>query len=247
MGEDSDPLGDGETVYATEPSEDTPREDGVDDDKPKHHRKEWLHRQYHILGKTQKEIAEIADVHKTTITNHMQKHGLETRDRNVAISLSKGGDELLWDEEWLREQYVELEKTTIEMAEDRDVCKNTVSEALGRFGIETRGEEEAQKKAFEEKYSDRKYNDKDWLKHQYVTLGKGTPTIAEGNGWSNGTVRRALISHGIGTRTERQAALTRHERERLKESGADNRELISKGGIDASWRYFHERPAADKD
>lgn len=204
---------DGETVYATEPIEERPDSTTADDDTPNHQDPEWLYTQYWALGRSQPEMADVVGVGQTTIGRWMRRHDIETRSHGKANSMAHGGHPKLWDEEWLLKQYVNQEKSTYLIAEQLDVASRTVYRALERWGIETRTISEATRLRHEREYGDRKYNDAEWLQHQYETLGKSTVKIAEEHGWASGTVRRALHRHGITSRSIKTAQLTRYKKD----------------------------------
>jgi 5-methylcytosine-specific restriction endonuclease McrA len=95
------------------------------------------------------------------------------------------------DEEWLREQYVEERRTTVDIAEECGCDDTTVGDWLKRHGIETRrgGVQTPEE-----------LTDKEWLREQYVEEGRTTYEIAERCGCSGWTVGTWLERHGIETR-----------------------------------------------
>ncbi|UXF50762.1 hypothetical protein 7908G4G3_42 [Haloquadratum phage sp.] len=56
---------------------------------PDHQDEEWLQEQYCELDRTQQEIAEVADVHPTTITTWLQRHGITTESSGSANILDE--------------------------------------------------------------------------------------------------------------------------------------------------------------
>lgn len=236
--DDYDP---GRTVYATDPEDQGEVKTGTGEeyDEP-YHDPEWLHMQYHAMGRTQEEMAESCGVNCGTIRRWMNRHEIPIRDNAKAASLSQGGDTRLWDADWLRSQYVSQEKTTREIAEYLDVHRVTVSRALERCGIEARDRSEQAKIQHEHEYGGEKYNDPVWLEHQYKKLGKSPYDIAEENGWGAETVREALQRYGIKTRSHKSAILNAYKRKKC-DSKNGGRDLVSAEGIDASWRDIQDR------
>lgn len=224
---------DGKTVYATAPNIES--SDGGDSEGPLHQDKEWLHYQYHILGKSTPEMADIADVAPSTICRNMKKMDVPLRDMGEAVSKAQGCDTKLWNEDWLREQYCSREKSIYKIADDCGTHHSTVHRALDRFGIEPRSRSESSKIQHERGYGDEKYNNLGWLVHQYVVLGKSAGEIGRENGWSHKTVLNALEKNEIPTRSPRAAKLVQFKREKGT-APSERRELVTSAGIDASWR-----------
>lgn len=227
---------DGETVYATEPDTSST---GEERDWPDHTDPEWLHYQYHTLGKTLVQMSNIAGVSDSTVLYQMKKHGVERRDKGEAISIGMLDPKLL-NEDWLREKYVEEEMSTVEIGEICDVPSGTVHRILERNGIETRSFEEAAKIRGEKVLESGKHNDRDWLHHQYITLGKSGKEIAEEADCHPQTVWEALERHNITTRSVKARFLNKHKMEKC-ETEKTERELVSSGGIDASWEDIQDK------
>lgn len=229
--------GKGDTVYATRPEKGSTESEK---DWPDHTDPEWLKYQYHVLGKTQKEMGEVVGKHRTTIRYQMKKYDITTRDRSEASVVGYGTPGKLRDEGWLREQYVEKEVSPAEIAEKVDVSPRTVYNALEREGVEIRDRSEANELRAKRIHSDRKYSNPEWLKHQYLTLGKSSYQIARENDWGVETVRKALERHGIPLRSRTSATLIRYKTEKCP-TGDSDRDLVSPDGIDASWRDLKDR------
>lgn len=97
------------------------------------------------------------------------------------------------DEEWLREQYIDLKKSFIDIAEELDCCHTTIAKWVDRFDIEPRHGSEAHRVP----QSDRPYNDQDWLHQQYIELERSTSDIASGQGCDPQTINNRLREFGI--------------------------------------------------
>jgi DNA-binding CsgD family transcriptional regulator len=149
-------------------------------------REEWLREQYVEQGKSTYEIADMVDCSHTTVLTHINKHDIETRTGGQPVS------DKVKREEWLREQYVEQGKNTLEIADMADCSGKTVRVYIHKHGIETRkgGPHTSDKVKREE-----------WLREQYVERGKTSPEISDMVDCSHTTVLTHLNKHDIETRT----------------------------------------------
>jgi transposase-like protein len=95
---------------------------------------EWLRHQYHELGKSTVEIAQERDVDPTTIGNWMKRHNIDRRSLSEA-HMTRG---IHQDEEWLREQYHEQEKSLYDIADECGVSAPTVFRWMTRHDIDRR-------------------------------------------------------------------------------------------------------------
>lgn len=103
----------------------------------------------------------------------------------------------LYSEEWVREQYLEKGKSTVEIAKEIDCNRTAVNGALKKFGITARG-----------KIS--KYDllrDKEWLKKKYVDEQLTLEEIAEITGSTRGNVGCHLNTMGITLRSISESRL----------------------------------------
>jgi len=80
-------------------------------------------------GMSQSEIAEELDTTQKTVSDWMDRQGIETRSQEV---------QELRDDGWLREQYEVNERSTLEIADELDCTQRTVRVWLDKHGIETR-------------------------------------------------------------------------------------------------------------
>ena len=80
---------------------------------------DYLVELYHEQDLTQAQIAEEHDVTSSTVSHYMNKHGIETRAHVV-------DDDRLEDADWLREQYIEQERTMQEIADEVGCSDGTV-------------------------------------------------------------------------------------------------------------------------
>ncbi|ERG95993.1 helix-turn-helix domain-containing protein, partial [Haloquadratum walsbyi] len=154
----------------------------------------WLRKQYCESELTQKEIAELTGVSKSTISNWMQEH--EIKSRSSAESRTDGDLEKLNNEEWLREQYCEREKTLTEIADELNLAHKTVSTSIQEHGIEIRSAAESRTDGDREKLKDEA-----WLREQYCNREKSAYDIADELNLVQGTVRNWMEKHGIEIRS----------------------------------------------
>ena len=158
---------------------------------------EWLQEQYWEQEKTLRQIADKAGVSQKTITNWMDKHEIERR--GISEARTDGDVEPLKNEEWLRKQYYEQEKSADKIADERDVHKTTVIAWMKKHDIERRssgrqadGDTEPLK-------------DEEWLRERYCEQEKSTCEIANKLGLSKTTVRKRMDEHGIERRSLSEA------------------------------------------
>lgn len=156
---------------------------------------ERLRREYKNKQKSQVEIAEELGVDSSTVDRWMKKHGIETRSYSEAASTG-GNIRKLRDEEWLREQYKNQRKSTLEIADELDVSASTVSRWIDKHGIEKRSQSERQS----EGNIERLWNG-EWLREQYENQQKTTYEIAEELNVGRTTVCDWLKRHGITIRS----------------------------------------------
>jgi len=108
------------------------------------------------------------------------------------------------DEEWLREQYVERSRSTIDIADECGCHSGTVGRWLDRYDIETRPAQPA---------ADERLNDKKWLRKEYVKKERSAAEIALDCDCSDTTVLRALKRNSIKTRPRQPTPDVRLENE----------------------------------
>jgi len=98
-------------------------------------------------GKTYTQISTTTGVGKQTVANRANEYGLKQRNR-------KAKKRKYLDTEWLREQYITMDKTFEQIAMQEGVSESNVTRAARRRGI------------FKQK--DTRYLDDEWLYEQYV-------------------------------------------------------------------------------
>lgn len=180
--------------------------------KPLYRDEEWLREQYRDLSRSSIDIADQCDVNPATICKWLNRHGIEIRSdreqakqysdsdewrKSISDTKTDGRSEQLQNEQWLREQYVDKDLSTYEIAELVGVTRPTVCNWLNRHGIEIAdpGPENPGKVD--------QLRDEEWLRAQYVDERRPTTSIAEQLDVDHKTVRSYLRSHGIEIREMR--------------------------------------------
>lgn len=95
------------------------------------------------------------------------------------------------DPDWLRRQYLELDRTRRDMAREVGCAPSTVGDALRKYGIRKRGTHRPAADA-----------PGDWLREAYEVRERSLADIAREIGVAPRTVRRALVEAGIAIRNE---------------------------------------------
>jgi len=166
-------------------------------DEPLYKQKEWLETQYWDEALTQKEMADIAGVTKSTISNHMRKLGVERR--SSAESKHYGKSKPHDDAEWLTRMYHSEGYTITEIAEMADVSQGTIHNRMKEFSIprHSRGKRVS---------GDREQLENEgWLRQRYIDDGMSVGDIAKELGFSISPVRRSMKKHGIEFRETSEA------------------------------------------
>jgi len=156
--------------------------------KPKYRDPDWLRNEYLYEKRSVREIAQKCGCSHGAVSNWLKRHGIKTRP--------KGGcraDKRLEKKDWLREQYVEQEKCTREIAGECGCTKKTVRYWLKKNDIETRPKGGGK--------PDERVEDEAWLRERYVEHGRSIRDIAEECACSGRTVGRWLDHYGIETRS----------------------------------------------
>jgi len=97
---------------------------------------QWLVDEYVVKERSTNEIAEDFDVNAGAIHYWIKKYDIETRSK--AEAKSNGDVTKLQDREWAKQQYVEKQKSTVEIGEELNLSPSTVRRYLEKHGIETR-------------------------------------------------------------------------------------------------------------
>lgn len=154
----------------------------------------WIRKQYWEEERSASDIAEECGVGLTTLYRWMDRHGIERREMSAARA--DGNVELLNNEEWIREQYIEKERSMLSLATELEVSHSTVRRNMARHGIERRSIAEAMTEGTFERLQDR-----GWLREQHIEEGCTATEIAEKIGVSPNTVVTWLDHHDIELQT----------------------------------------------
>jgi transposase-like protein len=133
-----------------------------------------------------RDIAEECGCGASTVSRWLSKHDIEKRQGKP-----EPADRRLTDADWLREQYVEQEQSSVDIAEECDCTHQPVLNWLYKHGIKTRACGNP---------TDQRLTDPEWLREQYVEQKQTTYDIAEKCNCSQMSVRRWLRKHDIKTR-----------------------------------------------
>jgi DNA-directed RNA polymerase specialized sigma24 family protein len=163
---------------------------------------DWLRERYWDEEMSAYEIAEEVGTTDNTVRSWMDRHGIEVRAADLAYSmgLSDGDISDLRDGEWLRENYVEKERSMSEIAEEFDVSTVVVRRWLRKNDIETRSLSEATQGINTEERT-KQLRDKDWLLTEYSVRCRSAPEIAQQLGVATTTVFYYLDKHDIEVRS----------------------------------------------
>jgi predicted DNA-binding protein YlxM (UPF0122 family) len=104
--------------------------------------KKWLKQQY--KDKTASEIAELEGVTTSTITRWLRKHDIET---SRGTSQAEGEYK---DKEWLREKYIDEDRSMADIGDEFGVSKETIKYWLKKHDIPIRNFSEAAKRRVDE-------------------------------------------------------------------------------------------------
>jgi len=203
-------------------------------DKPLYKQKEWLETQYWDEALTQKEMAEIAGVTKSTISNYMRRLGIERR--SAAESRHYGKSKPHDDAEWLTRMYHSEGYTITEIAEMADVTQGTIHNRMVEFSIprHERGKRVS---------GDREQlQDENWLRQRYINDGMSVGQIAEELGLSKSPVRRFMEDYGIEYRDTSEA---NRWRKTPKESKLRDQKWMRKQYEDEYWSTVDIADATD--
>jgi transposase len=154
---------------------------------------EWLREQYYEKERSTIEIAEECGAGTNTVRRWFNRHGIELMDMGTARA--EGDVKLLQDEEWLREQYFEHDRSTVEIADELGVSTSTVRRNMNYHDMEARSIAEAMTGGDFEQLQDR-----EWMYEMYVEKTHTATEIGNEVGVTPGTVITWLERHEIEVR-----------------------------------------------
>lgn len=167
---------------------------GYSDSTEKLRQEEWLKREYVEKGRSQLLIAEELGVNRKTVRRWLDNHDIERRDKSEYRA--QGDVELLHNSSWVREQYVQKERSTIEIADELDVGQSTVARWLDEHGIEVRSPSERRAEG-----NVSRLHDESWVREQYLKNQRTIAGIADQLDVGRPTVKRYLERYGIEIRS----------------------------------------------
>lgn len=101
----------------------------------------WLHHQYWVEYHTTIEMADMAGVCQKTITDWMEKHGVENRGQHKRSEVpQENSTPKISDEGWLKAEYVDGGRTTKDIADEVGVSPEAVLYWMDKFGIDRRSQ-----------------------------------------------------------------------------------------------------------
>jgi len=247
----------GETVDVVDDRlESTTKDTSDESDEPKYKDKQWLHHQYHTMGKSTTDIADICGVDTTTVRYWFEKHDLKFRDRSEAASSWQNKSRPWENREWLYRKYVKEGKPSTEIASECEASFTTIVRWLDKHDIEKRGSGPSPSKQEEKKYTT-----EEWLRREYIDKQRPSADIAEECGVAPQTIRSWLVRFEIPTRSRKEAKnlsvqkkkeLPKVETEVESEKGENTSSRVGnksytgpKEGLNMSWSDLSERNVSD--
>jgi predicted transcriptional regulator len=169
-------------------------------DKELYRDESWLREQYCDKGHSQTEIAELTGVSQSTVSNWMERHGIEGQ----RLFERATDDELkpLRDESWLRDRYCRQERTTYEIANELGVSSGAVRNWMKWHEIERRGISEARTDGNVEPLKD-----ESWLREQYCEQKRTLSEIGDDLGVTPCSVITWMEKHDIERRGHSEAGV----------------------------------------
>lgn len=154
---------------------------------------EWLREQYVGQERSTYDIADELGVVKTTVAKWMREHSIDFRSPSQRVA--KGDISPLTDEDWLRDQYVNQERSMDNIADDLELSTGAVRSWLERHEIDRRSAHDTLTDGDLEPL-----RNGDWLQEQYIEEERSTYEIANELDVDRGTVSNWLDRHSIDTR-----------------------------------------------
>lgn len=96
----------------------------------------WLREQYLQNDKSTYEIADKLEVSRSTISRWLDKHGIEKGQTRGKSESARPPEDTYRDQAWLRQQYLQNDKSVTEIADEIGVSQSTVDRWINRHGID---------------------------------------------------------------------------------------------------------------
>jgi transposase-like protein len=171
----------------------------------------WLREEYVENRRSTTDIASEIGVFHGTVGSWLERHGIEIRSQ-LEAQQSESVLAKLTDEGWLREQYVENKRSTVDIASEVGVHNAVVGKWLKRHSIEVRSMAEAH---LPEPVIE-KLEDADWMYEQYVEKRRSTIDIGDEIGVGESSVAGWLRRHDIEIRSASEAKLPKGAVDKLQ-------------------------------
>ena len=183
--------------------------DSIDSSVPVYHNEEWLRRHYWDKQMSTYEMGDIAGVSNRTIRYWMDKNDVEKRGnhkRTHAVTGKSPEDASKYKtKEWLQTQYVEEDRSVVEIADMAGVTPTTICNWMDAVGVETRGPH--QRDHIIQSTASKQLSNESWLREKYEDEKLSTPKIAELVGRTQAAVAYWMRKHGVEWRDSKEAAL----------------------------------------
>jgi transposase len=159
--------------------------------------REWMKQKYKDEYWSTVDIADATETTAATAQRWLEYHGITIRPFVESTSLAKTESVVpeLYDEEYLRQEYIKKGKNTPEIADDLGVSTAPVRNWIRHHGIELRTSAES--------LADGNLTplmDSDWVKQEYVIRERTIYDIGDELGVAPGTVSGWVVRHGFETR-----------------------------------------------
>lgn len=158
--------------------------------------REWLYEKYVEDGESSTQIAREAGVTKGTILNWLDEHDIPRRERGPDKGATFGNTDQLKDKSWLKEQYVDKQRSSEQIARNIGCSQQSVLDWLKRHDIKARSNKDLSGKLHSLSVDER-IADPDWLREQLFDEGRTQKEVAEELGVSQPSVSIRLKKFGI--------------------------------------------------
>jgi len=163
-----------------------------DGDVVKLHDERWLRREYVEKERTGPDIAEECGVYPDTVYAWLERHDIQIRE--MGHSRSDGDWKRLQDDEWLRTQYEEQNRSTRDIGSELDLGSNTVLRRLREIGCDIRP---APVDHYDTDYSKLT---PEYIREQHHKNNVSIPDLADEIRCDHGTLYRKMAEWGIDRR-----------------------------------------------
>lgn len=129
----------------------------------KYKQKDWLKEKYHNKNMSQREMSDLCDCSRKTISRWMNKLNVDSRNQSSSSMIAQSScSNKHRDKNWLKNMYINEENSLKEVAETCGCSGETVRTWLNKHNIERRDSSERVNTN-----CDRKHKNKNWLEETY--------------------------------------------------------------------------------